>query len=220
MTQNDVYFSCNIRPVKFQLTLVVSSILIKFWSFLGWLILTSHWWKGLPKGVKWNLKALQWCAGVGALWRMLSTRCMPCHLQTLSCNCWKVNFYFHYKQQQQQQKPTESCILINYFTSFILPHPFSSNNCISVCWRNFSCWDVATKWPWNLSPKGSPVKAFTSQPIWLAVIQQSLLNTNISYREAKASMAPWRNLLIPKCHSELTNISLCHKDREKRTASV
>lgn len=148
-----------------------------------------------------------------------STRCMPHYLHTLSCNCWKVNFIFTTKQRQQTTTH-RVLYIINYFTSFILPPPFSSNICIRVCWCNFSRWDVATKWPWNLSPKGSPVKAFTSQPIWLAVIQQSLLNTNISYREAKASMAPWRNFLIPKCHSELKNISWCHEDCEKRTASV
>lgn len=120
MTQNNVYFSCNLRPVKFQLMLVVSSILIKFWSFLGWLILTSHWWEGLPKGVKWNLDVLQCCAGMYSSvvleWvnseECLSTRCMPHYLHTLSCNCRKVNFYFHYKTTTTNNNPQSLVYLL------------------------------------------------------------------------------------------------------------
>lgn len=148
----------------------------------------------------------------------LSTRWMPRYLQTLSCNCPKVNFYFHYKQQQQQKKP-QSCIHIILPPLSFLIH--SHQTFALACVGEISPAEMLLpNGHETCLQKGSPVKAFTSQPIWLAVIQQSLLNTNISYREAKASMAPWRNFLIPKCHSELTNISLCHEDREKRTTSV
>lgn len=58
------------------------------------------------------------------------------------------------------KRNTDCCILINYFTSFVLPGPFSSNLGIRVCWWGFSCWDVANQMVLKVASKRLTCKNF------------------------------------------------------------
>lgn len=81
---------------------------------------------------------------------------------------------------------------------FYLPCPCKGQTfTLTYVVLNSTCWDFVGKWSWNLFPKCSPTKAFTSQFHLVGCAPtQSLVSTNISYRETETPMAPWRNFVI------------------------
>lgn len=90
-------------------------------------------------------------------------------------------------------------ISLSIFIPLALPGLFKCSlytnlHCLKFDLLRF-CWQMVLK---LVSKNAHPQKLLLANSIWLAVLQPSLVNTNISYREAETSMAPWRNILIQK----------------------